>query len=103
MRPMCSSGAKTVLIKAKRSTVTDLLTMLAYYETTTHLHELSGSEKEKRVLSYIVLGHPFDAPEPPKQAIVYHHGKPCSLNSRQQVSLHSSSSKKHTSSSSSSS
>ncbi|KAF6255806.1 Alpha/Beta hydrolase protein [Scenedesmus sp. NREL 46B-D3] len=73
---MCSSGAKTVLIKAKRSTVTDLLTMLAYYETTTHLHELSGSEKEKRVLSYIVLGHPFDAPEPPKQAIVYHHGWP---------------------------
>jgi hypothetical protein len=68
--------------------------MLAYYETTTHLHEVPGPDKPKRVLSYIVIGHPLDAAEPPEQTIIYHHGKFCGQSSRHQVSLHCSSSAK---------
>lgn len=55
--------------------------MLAPHETITHLIELPGPDKPKRLLSYIVLGLPLDAQNSPKQTIIYHHGKRCSLNS----------------------
>jgi hypothetical protein len=74
--------------------VTYLEKMIAYYDTTTHLHELPGPESSKRVLSYIVLGHPLDAADPPEQTIIYHHGKCRGPSSRHQVSLHCSSSSK---------
>jgi hypothetical protein len=67
--------------------------MLAYYETTTHLHELPGPDSSKRLLSYIVIGHPLNAADPPEQTIIYHHGKFGGPSSRDQVSLHCSSSK----------